>query len=196
MFCICVLVLVIQRQAVARGHTTPVQRHAWLRPLDLEVFGRRRRSRPCRHLGRSGNSFGRWERERVRVNAGFGELGRLNSRKGPAPKMLPTADQARGVQRFNVAGDLIAGTMQSSSSRLRRYGESVRQRGKLWGSTMEYRVSGWMDSWCKRWTTDGKGTLLFLRQQKTISRVDLRQELGTMGTRWSSCFAGKLEYGT
>lgn len=50
-----------------------------------------------------------------------------------------------------------------------------------------------MDSCFKRWTMGGKNTLLLLRQQRTISRLDLRQKLGTMGTRWPRCFAGNLE---
>jgi hypothetical protein len=155
MLCTYVLVLVIQREAVARGHTTPVQRHARLRPLDLEVFGRRRRSRSGRHLGRSGNSFGCWERE-VRVNAGFGELGRLGSRRGPASKMLLTASQSgeeysnRCGGRFNRGNDAVVEQSVATVWRVRS------ATGELGGSTMEYRVSGWMDSWCKRWAMGGQ----------------------------------------
>lgn len=109
--------------------------------------------------------------------------------------MLPTADQVRGSTAINLMGDSIAGTTQSSKSRLRQYGEFVTATGssrdRRW--SIEYRVSGWMDSCFKRWTMGGKNTLLLLRQQRTISRLDLRQKLGTMGTRWPRCFAGNLE---
>lgn len=133
----------------------------------------------------------------MRVNAGFGELGRHCSRKGPASKMLRTADQVGGVQRsidgrFNRGNDAVV--EESVATVWRVCIDNGGARGIDDGvSSIEYRVSGWMD-WCfKRWTMGGKNTLLLLRQQRTISRVDSRQELGPMGTRWSRRFAGNLE---
>lgn len=94
----------------------------------------------------------------MRVNAGFGELGRHCSRKGPASKMLPTADQVRGSTAINLMGDSIAGTTQSSRSRLRWYGEFGSATGELEGSTLEYRVSGvgMMDGFVLQEMDDGR----------------------------------------